>query len=414
MTFEPIDALIERSSFGTEGARRLRSRTPMILVRNLLLAADAFTHSIKDTRGNSAGRHIRKEALKRRSPHLQLKKETRDMIESVQGAFEQFERNVVRVPSQDNDAAKRVLQEVRDHLARELAELVETFLSGSYSRRVQVVRLHDIDIIAVLDDPTGAFAASAAAALEAIGNAARSCDLVSGVSSPRVRSVRLTLHDYEFTIDLVGAREPEDGADGLLLARHLPEEERDDWTWGNPRGQRQAAIDKNEETGGTYVPSVRLVKYWLGRVWGDGDKPLRSYHAESILHGALSKKVDFDQAMVLFFDAAYDALAPGVLTPDPGAPSTYVDERLDANDRREARDAVDFARTAAHAAYEKEDLGEALDAWAEIFGPAFPAPGTSPEKVGASLAAGTAGVVGAGIQAGRGRPVIQSRPWREQ
>jgi hypothetical protein len=337
-----------------------------------------------------------------------------EQIVSVQQAFEQFERRVVRVRSQDNEDAKRVQQEVRDHLARELAELIDTFLSGSYSRRVQVVRLHDIDIIVVVDDSTGAFARSAAAALEAIGNAARSCDLVSSVSSPRVRSVRLTLHDYEFTIDLVGAREPDGGADGLLLVCHLPEEGRDDWTWGNPRGQRQAAIDKNEETEGIYVPSVRLVKFWLGRVWGDGDKPFRSYHAESILHGALSEKVDFDEAMVLFFDAAYDALAPGLLTSDPGAPNTYVDDRLDANDRREARDAVALARIAAHAAYEKNDLGEALDAWAEVFGPAFPAPSNSSENVGPSLADGTAGVIGAGIQAGRGRPVIQSRPWREK
>jgi len=121
-------------------------------------------------------------------------------------------------------------------------------------------------------------------------------------------------------------------------------------------------------------------------LWGDGEKPFRSYHAESILHGAPSEKVDFDEAMVLFFDAAYDALAPGVLTPDPGAPNTYVDDRLDANDRREARDAVALARIAAHAAYEKDDLGEALDAWAEVFGPAFPAPSNSSENVGPSLA----------------------------
>ena len=335
-----------------------------------------------------------------------------EQIASVQQAFEHFEGTAVRVPPQDNEAAKQVQRDIRDHLARELEELVESFLSGSYSRRVQVVRLHDIDIIVVVNDPTGAFTASAAAALTAIGEAARSCALVRSVSAPRVRSVRLTLHDYEFTVDLVGAREPDDGSDGHLLACHLPEEGRDDWTWGNPRGQRQAAVEKNDQTGGIYVPSVRLVKFWLGRVWGEGDKPFRSYHAESILHGALSAKVDFDEAMVKFLDAAYDALAPGILTPDPGAPSTYVDERLDPNERREARDAVAPARAAAHAAYEKDELNEAFDAWAEVFGPAFPAPSTSSENVGASLGAGTAGVVGAGIRADRGRPVIHSRPWR--
>jgi hypothetical protein len=161
------------------------------------------------------------------------------------------------------------------------------------------------------------------------------------------------------------------------------------------------------------VPSVRLVKFWLTKVWGDDHNPFRSYHAESILHGALDAKVDFSEAMVTFFDAAYDALAPAVLTPDPGAPSTYVDERLDPNERRAARDAVANARAAAHAAYEKDEAEEALDAWAKVFGPAFPAPSTSAKKLAASLAAGKAGVVGAGIRAEKGRPILRSRPWRE-
>ncbi len=334
-----------------------------------------------------------------------------EQIESVQAAFEEFERDTVRAPKKENDAAKRVHPQIRGVLAQELAEYLETFLSGSYSRRVQIVKLKDIDIIVVLDDPDGKFAASATAALEAIRKAAVTCELVKSARK-RVRSVRLTLHGYEFTIDLVAALEPSDGEDGLLLARRIPEEDLDDWTLGHPRGQRQAAIDRNEECGGIYVPSVRLAKYWLGTVWGDGHKPFRSYHAESVLHGALSEKVDYAEAMVLFFDAAYEALEPGARTPDPGAPDTYIDERLEDDERREAREAVARARKAAHAAYEQESVGDALEAWVEVFGPAFPAPSTSPERVAASLAAGTAGVVGAGIRAGRGRPVIQSRPWR--
>jgi predicted nucleotidyltransferase len=334
-----------------------------------------------------------------------------EQIESVQEGFEQFEHDVVRVPKTENDAAKEVHPQIRETLAEELAEHLETFLSGSYSRRVQVVKLKDIDVIVVLDDPQGEFAASAEAALKAIRKAAAVSELVRSART-RVRSVRLTLHGYEFTVDLVAALEPPDGRDGLLLARHLPEEGLDDWTLGHPRGQRQAAIDKNEQCGGIYIPSVRLAKYWLCTVWGEGHKPFRSYHAESVLHGALGDKVEYAEAMVAFFDAAYEALAPGVLTPDPGAPDTYVDERLEDDERRQAREAVARAREAAHTAFDKQDVGEALDAWAEVFGAAFPAPSTSPDQVAASLAAGTAGVVGAGIRVGKGRPVIQSRPWR--
>jgi predicted nucleotidyltransferase len=338
---------------------------------------------------------------------------TTEPIESVQQAFEQFEPEVVRVPKEENDAAKKVHPQIREALVQELPEHLETFLSGSYSRRVQVVKLKDIDIIVVLDDPEGEFIDSADAALEAIRKAATTFELVKRTRK-RKRSVRLTLHDHEFTIDLVAALEPTDGEDGLLLARRMPEEGLDDWTLGHPRGQRQAAIDKNEQCGGIYIPSVRLARYWLGTVWGDDHKPFRSYHAESVLHGALGEKVEYAEAMVLFFDAAHQALAPGVLTPDPGAPDTFVDERLEDDERRLARQAVDRVRKAAHAAFEKEDVGEALDGWVEVFGSAFPAPSTSPVKVAASLAAHTAGVVGAGIRAGRGRSVIEARPWRDR
>jgi predicted nucleotidyltransferase len=334
-------------------------------------------------------------------------------IESVQQAFEQFEPDVVRVPKEEDNAAKEVHPQIRETLAQKLPEHLETFLSGSYGRRVQVVKLKDVDIIVVVDDPDGEFTDSADAALEAIRKAAATSELVKRTRK-RVRSVRLTLHDHEFTIDLVAALEPPKGQEGLLLARHIPEEDLDDWTLGHPRGQRQAAIDKNEECEGIYIPSVRLVKYWLGTVWGDSHKPFRSYHAESVLHGALSEKVDYAEAMVMFFDAAHQALAPGVLTADPGAPDTYVDERLEDDERREARRAVARAREAAHVAFEKEDVGDALDAWVEVFGSAFPAPSTSPKTVAASLAARTAGVVGAGVRVGRGRPVIESRPWRDR
>ncbi len=332
-------------------------------------------------------------------------------IETVQQAFEQFEAAAVRVPKTENEAAKKVHPQIRETLAVHLVEHLETFLSGSYSRRVQVVKLHDIDVIVVLDDPKGIFARSAKAALEAIRAAALKSDLVKS-ATVRVRSVRLTLKDYEFTIDLVAALKPMDGKDGLLLARHLPEENLDDWTLGHPRGQKRAAIQKNDDTNGVYIPSVRLVKYWLTTVWGTGEKPFRSYHAESVLFGAMRDEVEFAEATVLFFDAAYEALSPSRLTPDPGAPETYVDERLDANDRRAARDAIGHAREAARAAFEKEDVGDALDAWVKVFGSAFPAPSTSTEAISASLSSRTAGVVGAGIRSDGGRPVIEARPWR--
>lgn len=328
-------------------------------------------------------------------------------IVSQQQAFDKFEKDSVRVPDSETREAKAVHPEIRDTLEQQLEEVIKTFLSGSYSRKVQVVKLNDVDAIVVLNDPDGTFAASAGAALEAIREAAKGSDLVRRTKLG-VRAVKLFLHGHEFTVDLVAAREPENGAEGLLLARHLPEEGYDDWQLLNPEGQRRAAMDKNDECDGMYVPGVRIVKFWNE---GEG-KPLRSYHAEAILWHALNGNVEYPEAVVRFFDEACARLAPSARTPDPGAPDADpVDHRLEPEERAAARNRVEKARRKAYRAFESEDLGEALDLWAEVFGSAFPAPGTSSEKIGGALGSGAAGVVGTGVRPGRGREFIPARSW---
>lgn len=329
-------------------------------------------------------------------------------IESVQQAFEQFEFEVVRVPKQENDAAKAVHPEIRDFLAAELPVLKQSFLSGSYSRKVQAGHLKDVDIIAVLDDPDGVYAKSAFSALDDVQKAVRESDLVRRTRKG-VRSVKLILEDNDFTVDLVVALEPTGGQDGLLLARY--NEQHDDWTLLHPRGQLSACVEKNEACSGIYVPCVRLVKYWLGTQWAD-HKPFKSYHAEAVLHGALDKKVDYAVAIVAFFEAADQGLAPGVHTADPGYPGSNVDDLLTHEQRLEARQKVRIALQAARAASAEEDVGEALNGWAKVFGSAFPAPDTAPDAISAAVLAGAARIWGTGVRVGEGREIIRTRPWR--
>ena len=68
-----------------------------------------------------------------------------------------------------------------------------------------------------------------------------------------------------------------------------------------------------------------------------------------------------------------------------------------------------MSRKVAHQAFEVEDLGQALDLWVEVFGPAFPAPSTSSEKIAGALGSGAAGVQGTGVRPGRGREVVPAR-----
>ena len=329
------------------------------------------------------------------------------MVETQQQAFEEFEKDSVRVPISDNDEAKKVHPEIRGTVEEQL-EVIKTFLSGSYSRKVQVLKLNDVDVIVVLDDPDGRYTGSAGVALEDIRAAAKESNLVRRTKLG-VRAVKLFLNDSEFTVDLVAARESESG-EGLLLARHLPDEGFDDWQLLNPEGQRRAAVEKNEECNGVYIPGVRIVKFWNQ---GEG-KPLRSYHGEAILWHALDGPVEYPELAVRFFDEACGRLAPGAATPDPGAPnSDPVDKRLEAGDRAAASEKVENARRIAHEAFEMENLEEALEKWGDIFGPSFPAPSNSSDKVAGAMGRGAVGIVGTGVQPGRGRDPIKARSWRE-
>jgi hypothetical protein len=98
--------------------------------------------------------------------------------------------------------AKAVHPEIRGTLEQELEQVIKTFLSGSYKRRVQVVRLKDVDVIVVLNDPDGTFASSAGATLEIIREEAK-CSALVRRTRLSVRVVKLFLHDYDFTVDLV-------------------------------------------------------------------------------------------------------------------------------------------------------------------------------------------------------------------
>ncbi len=156
-------------------------------------------------------------------------------VASVQDAFVEFEREKVRVPAWQNEQAKEVHPKIREAIESALGDLFSrAYLAGSYRRRVQTVRLNDVDIIVVLNDPDGAFAASATRALQTLELAAGTSPLVIA-SKFGVRAVKLEIDGVEFSIDLVAARE--DPVGEVVLARCIPEEGLDDWTTARPQSQ---------------------------------------------------------------------------------------------------------------------------------------------------------------------------------
>jgi hypothetical protein len=329
-------------------------------------------------------------------------------ITNIEDAFKSFERNTARVPEDENDDGKAVHPEIRKAVTGAFPN-TEHFLSGSYGRRTQAVKLKDVDIIVVLDDPDGKFRASARETLEAVREVVSDHELVR-TTRISVRAVKAFLHDHEFHVDIVPALVPAFGS-GLELTRNIPDDGFDDWTLEDPKGQLEAAKDKNKETEGIYVPATRIIKAWNQRY--PTAKPLRSYHAEAILWHALSEGTTYEEAVLAFFDKAYDLLAPGARTLVPGSQMRYVDDRLKDEDRANAREKVEAAREKAHDAAGKDDPGEAMDAWVKVFGTAFPAPSTNPDALAEALRDNTAKAVGAGFAVGGigGRDPIAGRSW---
>jgi hypothetical protein len=309
------------------------------------------------------------------------------------------------------DAAKEAQKELRAAVEEALGELcIRTFLAGSYRRRTQAVHLKDLDIIVVLNDPTGELRRSPNAALALTKRVGLTCDLV-GSATTKCRAVECELMGYSFWADLVPALDDGDG--GLFLAYVDRKEGIEEWRLADPEGQTAACQEKNSDTGGAYVPATRICKYWNGSFTSSSkqEKPLPSYLAEAILHDALSGPTEWADAALAFFENAQHHLSlqePSV--PCPGASNDFVDEKLDDQRRLRALGLVEEALVHARAASRASDNDEALDAWARVFGPAFPAPSTDPGRVAKAIRTGRATLVGTGVSAtSEGRRPIPAR-----
>ena len=330
---------------------------------------------------------------------------------SQQEAFEKFEREHVRVPEAENADAKRVQAEFREALKEALGDIyADSFLGGSYRRKTQAVTLKDLDIILVLNDPTGRFRASARATLHYLKDVVTVYEPV-GIRRVKCRAVECQLDGYTFWADIVPALVDEDG--GLLLAYNNEEEGLDEWRPADPKGQTQACVDKNAQTDGAYVPVTRICKFWNQSFTSSPsqEKPVPSYWVEAVLHTALDGPSDWPTAVVAFFENAVRHLSsPWPTVPCPGDPENYVDEKLDDQRRLDALAKVEAVLPTARAAAAARNIDEALELWGRVFGSAFPAPSTSDAAVAKALKKRTATVSGTGVTAlETGRRPIPSR-----
>ena len=205
-------------------------------------------------------------------------------IETVEDAFQRFERNTARVPDDQNEDAKEVHPEIRKAVRGVPGH--QTSCPAPTAGAPRPTKLKDVDIIVVLDDPDGEYAASASGTLEAVRKVVSRVTSSSATRGCRCAPSRRSCTTTSST-STSSRRSSRRSGDGLCLTRNLPDEGYDDWTLEDPNGQLQAAQDKNKDDRRHLRPGdARSSRPGTSAI--PTAKPLRSYHAESLLYHALT------------------------------------------------------------------------------------------------------------------------------
>jgi len=138
--------------------------------------------------------------------------------------------------------------------------IVNSYLSGSYSRGTAIHPIDDVDIVFLID-PSGwpegdtifSDLPNPSDVLRSFANALRRRYVRTSVFSQR-RSVRLALDRLD--IDVV----PGIAQDGNLI--QIPDVRAGEWILSGPAVHREVGADINTRTRGVFKPTVKLIKYW--------------------------------------------------------------------------------------------------------------------------------------------------------
>lgn len=170
-------------------------------------------------------------------------------------------------PSQSQkDGAQRSHNYLRDVLdtGKMASRILDSYLSGSYSRDTAINPIDDVDIIFVIDPSIwkssllsallGSSLPPPQAVLDSFANAIRYRYPVSSVYGQR-RSVRLELNHLD--IDVVPAVETEN-----KMVIRIPDSESDSWIHTAPKKHAAFATAVNKLRNGKFKPLVKLLKFW--------------------------------------------------------------------------------------------------------------------------------------------------------
>lgn len=283
----------------------------------------------------------------------------------------EFKELLSSIQPGDNDVAdaKAAHEKLRDQLRTD-GEFKEahkdTFLSGSYARRTAINDINDVDVICIVDidksitEPEVVLAWTQSIVGKYYTQTKRQG---RSVGAQAVKGVWL---------DIVPAT-PMNGDDGPLW---IPDRTAKEWVATHPKGQIQAATDKNKGTNGYYVQVVKLMKFWRDRLPTESCR-LKSYVLESLIHGSIGYPSSHAAAVVTILEgieSSYGWYRGRNLVPtisDPGYAPVNVAKHWQVKEFNDFMNQVKSTASTARRALDSKDESESRKLWRQVFGPKF-------------------------------------------
>ena len=290
------------------------------------------------------------------------------MALTIESAFNQFKSNIeISVPQKSTVSSRQ--QSVRDALKKELFVL-DSFLSGSYSRSTLIAPLKeaDIDIFIILDNRYyyhyNGQNGGQGGLLDFLKRVLQKTYPKTPDISRNGQAVTITFTD--FIVDVIPAFYRKGG--GFLIPNSIS----NSWISTDPKKHVEIWSAENNFHNGNLIPLIKMVKRWNKTK----NNYFMSFHIEVLVLQLLHKVTisDLPSGIRYFFDKARYYVAKK--NPDPSGFDGDVGAYL--NTEQKVNDAEKKFETAYRNALKAEDyairydIPSAIKMWRELFGAYFP------------------------------------------
>lgn len=292
---------------------------------------------------------------------------------SVQEAFKKFKSKLELTKGEQSDASRRQL-EIRELMDNSF-DIETDFLTGSYARWTKTKPLKDVDIFCVLGEEEQHYRREAPSQLliAIVDVLAKKYDR-SNVTMQR-RSVTVNFGVVELNGETNEQVMSFDVVPAFVKGDHyeIPDTAQSSgWTETNPKIHADLAVKAHEAYSREWKGIVRMMKSWNRQ----NDKPIKpSFLIEVMALQILCPPFggDYRYEMKSFFASLADRISDR--WPDPAGLGPDVSDRMDTDACRIAREKLLNAERQAAQAIQLEkqgSIGDALQAWRQLFGPLFP------------------------------------------